>query len=63
MLVNAMLGTVGAVAVAFYVRFLVALSRESKRSVISYWLRLRTRPREQGVTELESDGEQLRGAA
>ncbi len=41
MIVNAVMGAVGAVGVAFYVRFLLALCKESKRGVFGYWVRLR----------------------
>jgi hypothetical protein len=39
--VNAVIVTVGVVAVGFYLRFLLALCKESRGSVIGYWVRLR----------------------
>lgn len=46
MMVNAVMVTVGAVGVVFYLRFLLALCKECKGSVIGYWVRLRRRPDE-----------------
>lgn len=63
MLTNAVMATVGAVGVGFYLRFLVALSRESKRSLVGHWLRLRTRAHEPTVTELHSEEEPVTRAA
>ncbi len=44
---------VGAASIAFYVRFFVALSRESKPHVGGYWMRLRVKSDEELVAEQE----------
>ena len=48
---NAVMVTMGAVAVGFYVRFLLALCKESRRSVIGYWVRLRRASNEDELVE------------
>jgi hypothetical protein len=63
MLVATMLATVGAVGVVFYLRFLWALSKESKRSMMGYWLLLRTGTRREIATKLQSDEQPFRRAA
>jgi hypothetical protein len=51
MIVNVVMATVGAIGVGFYLRFLLALCKESKRTVIGYWVRLRRRSDEDGLVE------------
>ena len=51
MLVNALMATVGTIGVAFYLRFLVALCKECKGSLVGYWARLRDHS-EQPAAEL-----------
>ena len=63
MLVNTLMVAVGAVGVGFYLRFLVALCRESKRGLVGYWLRLRTGAHAPTVTELHSEEEPVTRAA
>lgn len=63
MLVNTIFATVGTVGVAFYLRFLMALSKESKRSVVGYWLRLRTAARDKAATEVGTEHEPMIPAA
>ncbi|HZU41090.1 MAG TPA: hypothetical protein VE994_00330 [Terriglobales bacterium] len=63
MLVNTLMAIVGAVGVGFYLRFLLALSRESKRGLIGYWVRLRTTARETSASEWKSEEEPFTRAA
>lgn len=44
---------VGAAAVAFYVRFLVALCTECKPRLIGYWVRVRLNSRNTTIAEME----------
>ena len=39
--------------VAFYVRFLMALCKESKSRSTGYWVRLRIRPAEDAIAEVQ----------
>jgi hypothetical protein len=63
MLMNTLLATVGVVGVGFYLRFYLALSRESKRGLVGYWIRLRTGTPEPTVTELHREEKPLTRAA
>ncbi len=63
MLVNAMLAAVGVAGVSFYLRFLVALSKESSRSLIGYWVRMRTNAHYQVITEFQSEENPVKRAA
>ncbi len=63
MLMNTLLATVGAVGVGFYLRFFLALSKESKRGLVGYWIRLRTGAHEPTVTELHREEKPVPRAA
>lgn len=41
MLVSTVMATVGGVGLAFYLRFLLALWKDSQPALIGYWVRLR----------------------
>ncbi len=51
MIVNAVMVAVGGVSIGFYVRFLLALCKESRGGVFGYWVRLRHRTDEDELVE------------
>jgi hypothetical protein len=53
----------GMMGIAFYVRFLVALWKESKPRSSGYWLRLRLGSAEPTIAELPKQRKPLRRAA
>ena len=63
MLVSTVMATVGAVGVAFYLRFLLALWKDSKRGAIGYWVRLRTDAKEEDATDVHAQGQSAIRAA
>ena len=63
MLVMAIMTLLCTAGVAFYLRFLGALCRESKSQLIGYWIRLRLDSGENAVTELHPQKSSMTRAA
>jgi hypothetical protein len=63
MLVNTILAAVGVAGVGFYLRFLVALSKESSRGLIGYLVRVRTHAHHEVITEFQSEEDTVKRAA
>jgi len=63
MLAIAVVTVLCAAAVAFYVRFLVALRNEYRPRLTGYWMRLQVGARENAITELRKQRTPVRHAA
>ena len=57
MIFTAVMATLSTAAVAFYVRFLVAMCKDCKPALIGYWVRLRPHARLVRLVELQGQSD------